>query len=273
MVHALNPKNASVLIVEDNPDDAFVVARALEAFGIRHVFAVDSAEEAIGFLKTQPCDVALIDYNLPRMNGLMLLQRLQDSFPDLRVIVVTGAQDDRVAASVLKGGAVDYVCKDEMLTSGIVRSLQQALRDEFTEQDARRQTAIEGGGGALGAAREEASWLMDTLGGREANDATRAGAPADWLDLIQAFNRVITESMQTFPTPAERAEEALVRMLAARGASPLEVLRVYSASLRTLAAGQQALRINPLLSLTRVYVRMLSEYQLDRSIDAARPAA
>ena len=49
---ALNPRHASVLIVEDNPDDSFVVAKALEAFGIRHVYAVDTAEEAISFLST-----------------------------------------------------------------------------------------------------------------------------------------------------------------------------------------------------------------------------
>jgi CheY-like chemotaxis protein len=270
MVHALNPKNASVLIVEDNPDDAFLVARALEAFGIRHVFAVDTAEEAISFLKSQPCDVALVDYNLPRMNGLALLQRLLEAYPDLRIIIVTGARDDKIAASVMKNGAIDYVSKDEMLTSGIVRSLQQALRDEFTELDARRVAAIEAGSGGLAVARVEADWLTETLGGREANDASRAGAAADWLDLVQGFNRVITESIQTFPMPAERAEESLVRMLVSRGASPVEILRIYSASLRTMAAGQQALRMSPLLSLARVYARMLSEYQLNRSMDAAR---
>src|SRR3989337_2272939 len=160
MGHALNPRNASVLIVEDNPDDSFVVARALETFGIRHVYAVDTAEEAINFLRTQPCDVALIDYNLPRMNGLMLLERLQAAYPGLRVIVVTGAGDERVAASALKGGAADYVTKDEMLTSGIVRSLQHALRDEFTESDERRQTLVEAGAGGLAVVREEANWLL-----------------------------------------------------------------------------------------------------------------
>lgn len=269
MVQALNPRNASVLIVEDNPDDSLFVARALEAFGIRHVYAVDTAEEAISFLETQPCDVALIDYNLPRMNGLMLLQRLAAVYPDLRMIIVTGAQDDRIAASVLKGGAVDYVSKDEMLTSGIMRSLQQALREEFTEVDLRQQTLVKAGSGGLNVAREEADWLLRSLDGRDEKE----NAPAEWLELVQAFSRVITESMRSFPEPAERVEDALVRMLTSRGASPTEILRIYVATLRTLSASEHPPRINPLLTLVRVYAQVLAQYQIDWSMEAARRAA
>jgi len=270
---ALNPRNASVLIVEDNPDDSFVVAKALEAFGIRHVYAVDTAEEAISFLSTQPCDVALIDYNLPRMNGLMLQQRLLATYPDLRVIIVTGGRDDKIAASVLKNGAVDYVTKDNMLTSGIVRSLQQALRAGLTEGDARRQTLVEAGSGGLAVAREEGDWLLQTLEGRNGNDVGGGSAPAEWLDLIQAFGRMITESMRSFPEPAERAEDALVRMFVSRGASPIDIQRVYSATLRTMAAGQQPPRVNPLLPLLRIYAQVLAQYQRDRSMEAVKRAA
>jgi CheY-like chemotaxis protein len=269
MVQALNPKNASVLIVEDNPDDSLLVARALQAFGIRHVYAVDTAEEALSFLETQPCDVALIDYNLPRMNGLTLLQRLATAYPHLRTIIVTGARDDKIAASVLKGGAADYVCKDEMLTSGIMRSLQQALREEFTESDLRQQALVEAGSGGTSVAREEAEWLLRSLEGRDEQD----GAPAEWLELIQAFGRVITETMRSFPEPAARAEDALVRMIVSRGASPTEILRLYVATLRTLSVGEQPPRISPLLTLVRVYAQVLAQYQIDRSMEAARRAA
>jgi CheY-like chemotaxis protein len=273
MMRALNPKNASVLIVEDNPDDTFVVARALEAFGIRHVYAVDTAEEAINFLRTQPCDVALVDYNLPRMNGLMLLQRLGEAYPDLRIIVVTGARDDKIAASVLKSGAVDYVSKDEMLTSGIVRSLQQALREEFAANDARRQAAVEGASNGLTGAREEGEWLLETMEGSMETGVPSSSGPSEWLDLIQAFNRLLAESMQCFPGAAERAEDAVVRMLVTRGASPTDVLRAYCATLRTMAAAQQPMRVNPMLSLARVFAQMVAQYQEERSMDAAAQQA
>jgi len=268
-MQALNLKNASVLIVEDNPDDSLVVARTLEAFGIKRVYAVDTAEEAIAFLQTQPCDVALIDYNLPRMNGLTLLQRLAEAHPDLRTIVVTGERDDRIAASVLKGGAVDYVSKDEMLTSGIMRSLQRALREEFTESDERRQALIEAGNGSLTVAREEAGWLLGSFDDHD----EKSNAPAEWLELVRAFSRVIAESMRNFPEPAGRAEDALVRMLVFRGASPAEILGIYAATLRALSADEQSPRINPLLTLVRVYAQVLAQYQIDRSMEAARQAA
>ena len=273
MVQALNPKNASVLIVEDNPDDAFVVAKALETFGIRHVYAVDTAEDAIALLARQTCDVALVDYSLPRMNGLTLLQRLREASPDLKVIIVTGNGDDRVATSLLKAGAFDYVTKDDSLTSGIVRSLQAALRQEFSEHDARRQSVMEGGAGALAVAREEADWLLGSFEGQQRGDPGATGGMADWLDVVNTFGHLITESMRRYPEPALRDEDTIVRMFVLRGASPTEMLKVYRAALRMLALDERALRINPIHSLVRVYAHVISEYQMECSIDAARRAA
>jgi hypothetical protein len=59
-------------------------------------------------------------------------------------------------------------------------------------------------------------------------------------------------------------------MLFSRGASPAEVLRIYCATLRTMAADQRPMRINPLLPLVRVFARVVAQYQADRSMEAAR---
>ena len=142
MMQSLNPKDAKVLIVEDNRDDIIIASRALKAFGIKHIFSAQTGEEALAYLTQHKCDVALVDHRLPGMSGLRLLEQIRAARPETRVIVVTGARDERVAAAAIKLGASDYVSKDEFLTSGIINSLQAALREEIAEQEEQRRLSL-----------------------------------------------------------------------------------------------------------------------------------
>jgi CheY-like chemotaxis protein len=261
MVGPLNPRDSSALIVEDNPDDALLVARALETFGLRRVFAVETAEEALSFIASQPCDVVLVDYHLPRMNGLTLLERVQEAYPGTRVILVTGARDEHIAVSALKTGAVDYIPKDELLTSGLVRSMQTALRQTLDAGDRRRRAALAAADGTTARAREEAAWLLASL-------PHGAATPRDdeLLDMVERFVRVLRQSVRLFPAPAVEEEEGFVRMALERGASPAALLAVYTAGLEALGADEQP-PFNPALCLLRVLAAMVAEYQLERSLE------
>lgn len=276
MRQALNPKDSAVLIVEDNPDDSFIVAKALEGFGIRRIYAVDTAEAALEFLARQPCDVVLIDYNLPRMNGLTLLERVLDTYPNLRVVLVTGVRDERVAVSALKTGAIDYVTKDELLTSGIVRSVQAALRDEIAGSVTGRRTALAAGAGRLDAAREEAAWLLETLSGGHEIRAS-AGIPEyggeGWADLLDTFDRYLRASFSRFPEPAGQEMEAAARMFMERGSGPAEMLVVYRAALASLEAEGVAPPFSPPICLVRLFALLVDRYQADLSLATMREAA
>ncbi|MDZ4278185.1 MAG: response regulator, partial [Dehalococcoidia bacterium] len=112
MIAPLHPKDSSVLVVEDSPEDAFIVGKALERFGIRKVYAADNAEDGLKSIAKRAVDIALIDYNLPGMNGLRLLERIREARPETRVIIVTGVRDEHIAVAAMKAGAADYVTKD-----------------------------------------------------------------------------------------------------------------------------------------------------------------
>ncbi len=277
-MQALSPKNSVVLIVEDNPDDTFIVTKALETFGIRRIYAVDTAEAALDFLSGHACDVLLIDYNLPRMNGLALLERVHEAHPNVRVVVVTGVRDERVAVSAMKTGAVDYVTKDELLTSGIVRSVQAALRDEITAKESDRRLTLAAGGETLAAAREEVTWLLDTLaGGRELQALEPGSGETDygvegWLDLLNAFTRYLRESFRRFPDPAKGELEAAARMFIERGSSPAEILAVYRAALRSLDAEGAAPPFSPAICLVRLFAYLAGQYQVELSLALMKKA-
>jgi len=297
---SFNPKELSVLIVEDNPDDAVLEARALQNFGIGRVYHASTAEEALGFLEQEPCDAALIDYQLPGMDGLRLAQRLREHSPDMRIIVVTGIGDEHVAVEAMKLGVADYVPKDQLLTSGIVRSLQAALRQASALREERQTSAVVGGAVNLERAREEAAWLLDALGEDAVSDARMLSLAAyeeqgrktypDVLDdqsplrelnleesglqiVLDTFARYLRESFRRYPEPERDQCEALTRMLIQRGSSPGHVLALYRTALGFLELEHVQPALNPALCLTRLLADIIEQYQYRESVGAAEKAA
>ncbi len=101
----------SVLVVDDEPTIAEVVARYLERAGYRARIASDG-EEALEAASSQRPDLVVLDLMLPRIDGLEVMRRLREQDPErIAVILLTakGEESDRVIG--LRLGADDYVVK------------------------------------------------------------------------------------------------------------------------------------------------------------------
>ena len=105
----MRPPAPRVLVVEDDPNVAEVVARYLEREGYRVESAVDGAAGLEGALRDLP-DLVVLDLMLPTMGGLEVCRRLREVAP-VPVIMLTarGEEADRIAG--LELGADDYVAK------------------------------------------------------------------------------------------------------------------------------------------------------------------
>jgi two-component system OmpR family response regulator len=99
-----------ILVVED---DAVLAAALTRALGqaAHSVDLVDNGEDADQALKLSSYDLVVLDIALPRVDGLVVLQRLRDRGSQVPVLVLTArdALDDRVAGLDL--GADDYMPK------------------------------------------------------------------------------------------------------------------------------------------------------------------
>ena len=107
------PAQAPVLIVEDNPDHAFLVMRALRRSETPFAsMAVEDGAACIEMLHTLTPAAIVLDYQLPDMDGLTLFARITALAPKTPVIFVTGMGSQQIAVSAMKLGAADYVVKE-----------------------------------------------------------------------------------------------------------------------------------------------------------------
>ncbi|MBJ7328374.1 MAG: response regulator transcription factor [Solirubrobacteraceae bacterium] len=104
-------RRGSVLVVDDEPTIAEVVARYLERAGYDTRIAPDGAD-ALDAVAQAPADLVVLDLMLPGIDGLEVMRRLREgvaSPPAIILLTARGEESDRVVGLSL--GADDYVVK------------------------------------------------------------------------------------------------------------------------------------------------------------------
>ncbi|HEX4650257.1 MAG TPA: ATP-binding protein [Granulicella sp.] len=129
----------NVLLVEDNPDDAFLLERHLRRNGVAFAInRVETAEEMRAALSgAHPPDVVLADYNLPQFSGPAALKILRRTGMDIPFIMMSGALSEETAVESMRAGAQDYVTKQNL--ARLVPAIERELKDVVARRD--RQVA------------------------------------------------------------------------------------------------------------------------------------
>ncbi|HEX2021340.1 MAG TPA: response regulator [Candidatus Thermoplasmatota archaeon] len=108
------PKDATlrILLVDDNIDHVQLAMRALRAEPTWRVDTARLGAEAIERAAEEAYDLVLLDYRLPDLTGLEVLQRMRKARGDLAVILMTSQGSEEVAIQALSAGAAGYVVKN-----------------------------------------------------------------------------------------------------------------------------------------------------------------
>lgn len=99
-----------ILIVDDEINIRFVLSAMLKKEGYAVASAADGLE-ALQILKTGRIDVVVTDLKMPHLDGMGLLNRITEQFPEVPVIIITAYGTVATAVEALKKGALDYITK------------------------------------------------------------------------------------------------------------------------------------------------------------------
>ena len=129
----------SIFLVEDHAGFATALNNMLsQNQGLKIVAVAGTAEEALEQLPGLKVDLALIDFSLPDMTGLSLLERLHHEHPELRCAILSGHLLPQHARRALDVGARGYLIKDN--PAEIITGIQCMLKGEIYVSQQLRDT-------------------------------------------------------------------------------------------------------------------------------------
>lgn len=110
-----------ILVVDDEPGMRTGAARALERFVVDLpevegevdfvIATAETGEEALERIKTEPPDIALLDFRLPGISGIEVLGEISSHYPDILTVMITAYATLETAVAATKQGAYDFLAK------------------------------------------------------------------------------------------------------------------------------------------------------------------
>ncbi|SRR3990172_3302946 len=99
-----------ILVIDDEPIVRTSCIRSLSPEGYE-VKSASSGKEALELLENEPFNLVLLDLKMPDMDGIEVLKKIKDTWPDTKVVMITGYSTVETAVKTLKLGAFSYLEK------------------------------------------------------------------------------------------------------------------------------------------------------------------
>lgn len=120
----------SVLLVEDHAYVADAIGGLLETVGdISLSASAQTAEQALEQLPTLKVDLMLVDLALPGMNGIDLIARVREIYPELPCVVLSAHREPGYVRRALEVGARGFITKEDPLA--VSEGIQRVMEGEI----------------------------------------------------------------------------------------------------------------------------------------------
>jgi DNA-binding NtrC family response regulator len=142
-------EKSNIVIVDDTREVLSSMQREMRAEPY-NIFYARSGEEALKILSENPCKLIISDIKMPKMNGFELLAKVEEIYPDIIRVVLSGHSDVKLILKLVnKGGIYRYLtkpCTIDDVKATITQCIELFdLRKEVIELRKRFET--EGGAG------------------------------------------------------------------------------------------------------------------------------
>jgi diguanylate cyclase (GGDEF)-like protein/PAS domain S-box-containing protein len=198
-----------LLLVEDNAGDARLLREMFDEKGAGRIDItnVTSMGQAEAHLSAQAVDIILLDLGLPDSQGLDAVRRARAAAPRSPLVVLTGLDDESLAAQSLHEGAQDYLIKGQIETRGLLRSLRYAIERNLMDE-------------ALTAEKDRAQVTLNCIGDAVVCTDMRgkitllnmvAEKMTGW-SMLEAEGRPLTDVFRTINTMGSRPSETTAEL-------------------------------------------------------------
>jgi len=116
-----------VMLVDDEAQALTSFEVTLRSAGVNHIMTCGDSREVMSVLARQEIEIMLLDLWMPHVSGEELLRQIAAEYPDVPVVIVTGADDVETAVKCMKQGALDYIVKPvekSRLVSSVKRGIE-----------------------------------------------------------------------------------------------------------------------------------------------------
>lgn len=124
---------SNILVIDDDRPIRSTLREILE-FEKFHVEEAEDGESAMSKVKGKKFDLVLCDIKMPKMNGIEVLEKLQEKYADLPVVMISGHGTIETAVEAIKMGAYDFIAKPLDLNRLLVTVRNALDRNELVEE-------------------------------------------------------------------------------------------------------------------------------------------
>ena len=119
----------SFLVLDDSVSDRQIISRILgDAFPGAEVKDTDDFAVAVELCGQRAFDCVMLDYNMPRTDGVAVAEQLRAGSPHLPIVLVTGVGDEMLVSHAIRHGVTDYIPKGRINRESIERTVERAIQ-------------------------------------------------------------------------------------------------------------------------------------------------
>ena len=102
-----------VLIVDDDKlaRKGLMAIMNWEKYGFEVAGDVQNGRKAMEFLREHPVDIVFTDIDMPELDGIELMQKCREEYPEVKFVIFSVYEDFRYAQTAIRLGALDYISK------------------------------------------------------------------------------------------------------------------------------------------------------------------
>lgn len=104
-------KKPVILIVDDVEEIRSSLRDFLQMRYEAEFQEASDGEEAVLYIKSNPCDLVLLDIKMPKKSGIVVIKEAKEYNPTIDILVVSAYMSDDVAEQAFENGATDYAVK------------------------------------------------------------------------------------------------------------------------------------------------------------------